>query len=141
MLITFALFVGALSTGIVGLIVGINAPAKKPIQTIADEESIATVFYKTIGQAPSLEKASPQRRPDAATFTLEIKVAERRDEAEKVIDMLKELGIKAYYTPLNRGGKVVYRIRHGIFTSAKKAHKASTHLRVKKQVANRVSKL
>jgi hypothetical protein len=141
MLLTFGLFVTALSITIVSLVARLD-DSKNIKQITLNNTSDESVFYKTIGLAPPLNNLNkPGRDISSSTFTLEIKVAEQKKEAEKIIDMLSGMGVKAYYTPLNRGGKIVYRVRHGIFTSAAKAKKASAKLRRSNQVDSTVNKL
>lgn len=96
-------------------------------------------FYQSIGNAPL---AMHQENQDIQnSYTLEIQVAETKTEAEQVVDELGKIGIKAYYTPLARQGRVVYRIRQGIFANEQTAEKASIALRAQQQVSNRVIRL
>lgn len=61
---------------------------------------------------------------DLASFTLEFDVFHDRDDAEKLIDELRLKGIEAYFTPLSRDGRVVYRVRRGVFPTRKEADHA-----------------
>ena len=102
----------------------------------------AKTFYKTIGNAPARPlKRAKATNPLTDKYTLEFKVANSRGEAERIIDLLREMGVKAHYTPLSRGGHVVYRIRQGIYSSRKIAQREAIALRAKKDLAARVIKL
>lgn len=103
-------------------------------------------FYDVVGRAPAdfgPEAGEPEVKGPhpKVSFTLELKVATSKDEAEQFIDLLKEQGIEAYYTPLTRAGKVVYRVRRGIFTNEKVAVKAVTALKTQHNLDARVVKL
>ena len=41
---------------------------------------------------------------------------------------LEDKGITAYYTPINEGGSVVYRVRQGIYSNTKKAQSELTKI-------------
>ena len=99
-------------------------------------------FYSTVGEvgsddsdqigaAPGDERGSDALgqvhadRMGSASFTLEFDVFRDRENAEKLIDDLRQKGIDAYFTPLSRAGHVVFRVRRGIYPSRKEAEKAS----------------
>lgn len=102
-------------------------------------------FYKSIGNAPDAapgpETAQATTPPMRVTYTLELKVAATRDEAESMIDDLEARGIEAYYTPLSRQGQVVYRVRRGVFPDQKAAGRAAVALKEDHQIGARVVKL
>lgn len=140
MIVTFSVFIAAITLGITILILSGETTVDELKNTVTNQP--ATVFYKTIGQAPDLSTLSQGTKAVLQnTYTLEIKVANSRGEAEKIIDQLQRQGIKAYFTPLNRGGQIVYRVRYGIYKTQSAADKASIGLRASKQISNRVSKL
>lgn len=147
MIITFLGFVCVASLGVWGLVSFVTHGTGSDQQAENTEEKFPTTgedafFYKSLGKTPEgFEEKAGGRRIARVNYTLEIKVADSRKEAEKVIDMLSDLGVEAYYTPLSRKGRVVYRVRSGVFQSKKTAEKASLALRGQKQVANRVIKL
>ena len=75
------------------------------------------------------------------SYTLEIDLADQRQEAERLIDTLQERGVDAYYTPLARAGRIVYRVRHGVYPSREEAQAAQLALKNTRQVATKVVKL
>ncbi|NRA64719.1 MAG: SPOR domain-containing protein [Pseudobacteriovorax sp.] len=83
--------------------------------------SIPPLFYDTIGQTPlppnegRVEPLEPQK------FTIEIQVFRSEKKAQRLVTRLKDKGIESFYTPLNREGTVIYRVRSGIFTSQKQS--------------------
>jgi len=88
-------------------------------------------FYDVVGGGPRVatSSASTGRGEPKSSYTLELKVATSREEAEAAIEAYQKAGIEAYYTPLARGGKVVYRVRRGIYTNQKDANKAALALK------------
>jgi septal ring-binding cell division protein DamX len=103
-------------------------------------------FYDVIGQAPADFEAPGERGAvkgphTKVSYTLELKVATSREEAEQLIDLLKDQGVDAYYTPLTRAGRVVYRVRRGIFTRAKDAKRAMIALKDEHNLSTKVVKL
>jgi len=75
------------------------------------------------------------------SFTLEIKVASSREEAEHIIDDLHAQGVEAYYTPLTRSGRLVYRIRQGLFANQKDADLAAIAVQKRYALTAKVVKL
>lgn len=116
------------------------APPEEP----ASEDDV--FFYDVVGQTPEAfgeeePKAKAKANSSKVSYTLEIKVASSKDEAEQLIDLLKEQGVDAYYTPLTRAGKVVYRVRRGIFSRQKDAAQASLALKNDHNLTTKVVKL
>lgn len=112
----------------------------------AAEESREAFFYDVVGRAPEGafgdEGAEEAKGPHPkVSYTLELKVATSKEEAEQLIDLLKAQGVDAYYTPLTRSGKVVYRVRRGIYTRAKDANRAMIALKDEHNLTTRVVKL
>jgi septal ring-binding cell division protein DamX len=113
-----------------------DAPVKKPAPS-SDAAGDATFFYGAIGAAPDSEDADEDKDGDGvndesastASYTLELKMTQDRAEAEGLIATLAAKGVEAYYTPVMRGGHVYYRVRRGIFTSAKAADHAAVALK------------
>lgn len=103
-------------------------------------------FYDVVGQAPAdfagdAETDVPKGPHPKVSYTLEVKLATSKEEAEQLIDLLKEQGVDAYYTPLTRSGKVVYRVRRGIFTKVKDATQAMVALKAEHNLNTRIVKL
>jgi hypothetical protein len=99
------------------------------------------VFYKSLGATPADSDAPKDEAIDNEQFTLEIKVATTRDEAEKTLQLLEGLGITAWYTPLQRHGRVVYRIRRGVFPSQEQARLALQDLKTSQKVDAKIVRL
>ncbi len=109
-------------------------------------ETREAFFYDVVGKAPEgafgEADGEPAKGPHPkVSYTLELKVATSKEEAEQLIDLLKAQGVDAYYTPLTRSGKVVYRVRRGIFTKAKDANRAMIALKDEHNLTTRVVKL
>jgi septal ring-binding cell division protein DamX len=151
MLLAFAVFVAAVGGGAWAL--G-HMPHKVPDTALATAkakpQADEPLFYQTIGQAPDSNEpslpddadTSDQAAPGAkVSYTLELKVTSKRAEAEALIDELHDRGIEAYYTPLTRGGKVVYRVRRGIYSNQKEASQAAVELAAAGKLPAKVVKL
>ena len=140
----------------------LRSEVPKPLQKYGGQLDDATaeqaLFYKSIGQTEALERSSkdPASRPDTISnnasgigpdngpgegFTVEIKIAESRQEAEQVIELLRERSVEAYYTPLNQSGRIVYRVRLGVFSKRLVAEQVAAKLRLEQKVAARVTTL
>jgi cell division septation protein DedD len=109
---------------------------------------IATVLYLGFGvkfQQPKITKkttkTAPPVRAQPSRFTLELGVTRSQPEAENIVDQLAEVGIQAYYTPVNINGKSVYRIRRGIYPSAELARRDAEELIQQKKLAVKVIRL
>ncbi len=102
-------------------------------------------FYDVVGQAPAefgeSTEAEPKTLGPKLSYTLEIKVATSKEEAEQLIDLLHDQGVDAYYTPMTRAGKVVYRVRRGIFKRQQDANRAMASLKSEHNLTTRVVKL
>lgn len=144
MIVALMVFVGVVTAGVwfavrpTGVAEKLNET--KEVAETAATESDSPFFYKSIGIGPDAATAAPSA-PLKVSYTLELKVATSKDEAEKMIDELEAQGIEAYFTPLSRQGHVVYRVRRGIFPSQKAATKAAVALKEQHQVGARVVKL
>ena len=101
------------------------------------------LFYKSIGSISSkdLNRISGRDAQMGQRYTLEIRMTKSRREAEAIVDQLAEQGVQAYYTPLQRNGRVVYRVRRGIYTSMKLAKRAATELKIRKKLNVRIVQL
>jgi septal ring-binding cell division protein DamX len=143
LVVAFAAFLGAVVGGIGWLAKRGGNPLQQPIARSAapapEGEAAAPVFYESIGHAPA--GFGQAESGGKLSFTLEVDLTDKREEAERLIDTLKERGVDAYYTPLSRAGKVVYRVRHGIYPSREEAQKAQLALKDQRKVATKVVKL
>lgn len=146
MIVAITVFVAACAAVVVLMLRSPDQPADishvSPVAPPAAgaPQSGSEFFYDSIGQGERLEEKATAG-DGRASYTLEIKVANSKEEAEKTIDSLRGLGVEAYYTPLARQGKVVYRVRRGIFTNQKEATRAAVALKEERKVAASVVKL
>lgn len=130
-----------------------NSPVKAGQEPAKSDSARADdpFFYDKIGAAPALNADTPAPSPSThgpknpevnkGGYTVEIRVMANRDEAEQLIDELHRQGIEAYYTPVTRGGRVVYRVRRGIYPSEKEAERAAMAMRSGQAVLGKVVKL
>ena len=105
------------------------------------------LFYEQIGRIPE-GFVEPQEvavlggeNERVEQFTLEMSVVESREIAEKKIAELSAKGILAFFTPYNRSGHVVYRIRQGIFASESEAKVKRDQVEKRFKMSSRVVKL
>ena len=94
----------------------------------------ASLPYHTIGLSPV---AAPQDSKSALPTQFTVEVAVFRDEAKAkaLVRQLSDKDIDSFYTPLNRRGQVIYRVRSGMFSqhAATLAHKKSIVARTRLQ--------
>ena len=123
-----------------------SAAGKKLTSRIAQHTKTGgqQLFYSSLGTAPQdfgADAMEDQKDFSSESYTLEIKIVFNRLEAEREVAGLTARGIDAYYTPLQRGPQVVYRIRRGIFPDESLAAKASASLRAEKGLVTKVVRL
>ena len=126
---------------------GKTAAHHKAPQRDADELDDGSFFYQSIGHTgtpsddtQSATTAMPETK-EKTLYTLEIKVSDRREEAESLVATLHDQGIDAYYTPLSHAGRVVYRVRQGMFNDTNAAKNAALALRQQRNVTATIVKL
>jgi SPOR domain len=92
-------------------------------------------FYSTLGSTVAREEAALKREDPTPEelYTIELGVSERKEEAESMVAAMQAQGVDAFYTPLNHGGHVIYRIRRGLYRSREDADQAAIALRQKGQ--------
>lgn len=135
LILALLMFVGLTTLG-VGLVVKkqgsqtFNQHAfTKKISTTPDDDGF---FYQSLGEVPT----EPQDRSEGGSYTVvqpsgytvEIAASDRQLEAERLLDRLKEQGVAAYYTPLSYEGRIVYRVRKGLYPSAAQAQGEAKNL-------------
>ena len=133
-LIIFVAMVAGMMMALLTFSEGSNPNANKVIEA-QEGDAIKTskgasdhgFFYRAIGQVvspPNEEELHAPAAIESSTYTLELKVTHDRKEAERTVAKLHSEGVDAYYTPLTREGRLIYRIRQGMFgteTAAKQA--------------------
>ena len=129
--IAFALvfFVGITTVGLAFLTA--RKDLRRPSRPATEDASSASdaadggFFYKTIGQKPAdAESADDNHHVKVASvsgYTVEFSAPTQQRDAEKLVDSLKTKGITAYYTPLSDGGRIIYRVRKGLYPNEAQA--------------------
>ncbi|MEI6832796.1 MAG: SPOR domain-containing protein [bacterium] len=98
-----------------------------------------STFYNAVGSSP---KAASSPVPKQATrFTIELASFNNQTEAESLLMRLKSRGIDGFYTPLRRGGTVIYRVRLGMFANPDDANKVLAKVNSAAQVNGVVAKM
>lgn len=152
LLLALAVFLAGLSGGAYWLLAkrGANSSNKANKSEVSGKSGGGSdaFFYGAIGAGEGDGEVETQAEGDGgrkgggkATFTLELKVTGDRTAAEALIDELQGRGVEAYYTPLSRAGRVVYRVRRGMFTNKKDADKAAAQFKVATALEAKVIKL
>lgn len=116
-----------------------------PAETTSGTTQPDALFYKRLGTSPivnnEIKTNGAKSKGPGDGYTIEIKVTETRQEAEQLIDSLREKGVDAYYTPIAVRGRVQYRVRYGIYSDSKSAQAASRKIDQGFSVKNKVIKL
>ena len=97
------------------------------------------LFYQTIGDSP-LVPETPTEKIDTR-FTIELAVARSKSEAERFVETYQKQGITAYYTPFSNGGKILYRVRLGLYQSPAKAESDLATLSSQQNLRGKVVRL
>lgn len=100
----------------------------------ASDPTITDWFYSEIGayQPPPASRLGAGAAPQGvggARYAVELGIARDQSTAEERIEWLSNQGVTAYYTPLQDGPTVVYRVRSGVFASRAEAEAAADGLR------------
>jgi cell division septation protein DedD len=123
--------------------VGVSKPSTESAQTkIARERSdqeLAAASYDSVGGAPKQAPNLPNKL--AARFTIELSSLNTQAQAEALLLKLRSRGIEGFYTPVRRGGQVIYKVRLGMFTSPQEAKKVLAKVNASAAVNGVVSKL
>jgi len=142
------ILVGALA-GLIGALAFKKFPVKwqrleKPATETGTEPE--PLSYTTIGDspAPGSPDATGETSQDALPenkFTIEIAKMGSREQAESMIKSLAQKGLDAYYTPLLKDGRVIYRVRLGMFDTEVSAKSAMKSLQSKHGLKATVSRM
>jgi hypothetical protein len=140
--------VGALA-GLAGALVFKKMPVKWLRQEKQDTHAGTepeSLFYKTIGDSPALadQDSAGNGNQDGLPenkFTIEIAKMTSREQAESMIKSLAQRGLDAYYTPLLKDGRVIYRVRYGMFDTESNAKSAMKSLQTKLGLKTTVSRM
>jgi hypothetical protein len=102
------------------------------------------LFYRSIGQTRQDAQTGARSGKSALlakSYTLEIDNSPSIASAEEFLRKLSKLRVEAYYTPVQRDGRVIYRIRTGIYQSKIMADQASAKLLKDQNINTKVTKL
>ena len=136
--------------GLVGALAFKKIPAGwLPNQKDADSKPAepAPLFYKVVGDssAPDTRGADGAANAESGVpdvkFTIEIAKLNSRELAEKTIKDLAQHGLEAYYTPLLKDGRVIYRVRYGIFETEALARTAKKSIDSKHALKTTISQM
>lgn len=108
------------------------------ITATKSETMIEPYFYQEIGTSRPKHKTSSELVSPLQQYTIELGAVKERGRAEDIVKQLHQQGIEAFYTPLNRQGQVIYRIRTGVFTRKDQAQGEAQRLRAQHQLETRV---
>ena len=112
-------------------------------QSQNDEE----LFYESRGDSSSMQDAEPTYQQSkqvdlSASYTIELGLTKNADEADSRVKDLARLGINAYYTPLHREGRPLFRIRVGVFQSVELAQMEANQIKQRDgSLAPKISRL
>lgn len=135
--LAFVIFFGLLTFGLLQISHNLKrVAASLKLPTHSNTLALAKpLFYSAIGDAPAATQ-EPVNLAPLDQYTLELGVAQDQNEAMTKILQLEKMGIRAFYTPLQNGGRVIYRIRKGIYGDLTKAQQDLAYLQKEKRVAN-----
>jgi cell division septation protein DedD len=92
------------------------------------EDRVAPVPEPARKAAPPAP-AEPARTTPAGTVVIQVFSSAEEDQATRVRDRLAASGYKAYLSPVDVGGRTMYRVRIGPFTSRDKAQEVAERVR------------
>lgn len=109
----------------------------EPIKATDDKP----IFYTSVGgSSPSADV--PQASGKVSTrYTIELGTVNSQADAESLLLRLKDRGIDGFYTPMRRGGRVIFHVRIGLFSSADDAEQSLKKIAARANVSGRVARL
>ena len=84
--------------------------------------------YSSIGQYTYKDLQQDLTNNDNTQFSIELNRTKKEKEAQTLVKSLEKKGIKAYYTPVNVGSGVLFRVRQGLYASKKEARKEAQRI-------------
>ena len=100
---------------------------------------VDAVFYNAVGASPKPLTSTIKRQ--STRFTIELAHFNNQADAEDLLMKLKGKGIDGFYTPMRRGGTVIYRVRLGMFANPDDAKKVMAKVSAATKVNGVVTKL
>jgi cell division septation protein DedD len=143
-----AVYATALLVSVISFILWLQADKLKknilavlPTNTNTETSNTNLLFYKSVGVAPEDFKKPTTRTTRKTSYTLEITAVRSKAKADRIVKALAKKSIQAFYTPLNKQGHVIYRIRTGVFPSQKQANRTAKRLKLSSNILTKTSKL
>lgn len=99
------------------------------------------VFYTSVGGSSANTQINPESDAVSHRYTIEVAQVSSQSEAEQILHKMKSRGVDGFYTPVRRGGQVIYRIRLGVYVSADDAAKNLAKISGRAQIKGEVAKL
>ncbi len=115
-----------------------TAPAAASHQSTGEPKA---VFYTSVGGSLATNQAPNDTPIMSNRYTIEVAQVTSQAEAEQLLLQMKSRGIDGFYTPVRRGGQVIYRIRLGVYVSADDAAKTLTKITARAQIKGQITKL
>jgi cell division septation protein DedD len=114
-----------------------------PLQAEATRQAGAqnAVFYTSVGGSASETPRDTPKSSEYHRFTIEIASVRSQREADGILLSLRKQGLDGFYTPVRRGGEVIYRVRLGVYANPDDAGKALSKLARATQIKGQVAKL
>jgi len=101
---------------------------------------IAPYFYQEIGTSRPKKTGAEENIVAFRQYTIELGVVKDRIRAENAIRQLHEKGVEAFFTPINRQGEVIYRIRTGVYSEQELAQRDAKKIQTQHQIESRVNR-
>ena len=151
----FAVLILAISAGSFAISFGARKmrqlrASKQPRNTHATENltsgldkphTTTPIFYQNVGSSASAPRLQATEARQSSRFTIEIANLSSQSDAEALLIKLKAKGIDGFYTPVRRGGDVIYRVRLGMFNNADDAEKIRTKFSQMTKISGSVAQL
>jgi cell division septation protein DedD len=99
------------------------------------------VFYTSVGGSSPSSDNAPSSGRVATRYTIELGTVNSQADAESLLLKLKDRGIDGFYTPMRRGGRVIFHVRIGLFASADDAEQNLKKIAARANVKGRVTRL
>ena len=113
----------------------------KPEASAPKEAEEKPLFYTSVGgSSPSADSPSSTARV-STRYTIELATVKSQADAESMLIRLKDRGLDGFYTPVRRGGQVLFHVRIGMFSNADDASQNLKKIAARANIQGRVAKL
>ena len=99
------------------------------------------VFYTSVGGSSNTNEAGLASEQISNRYTIEVAQVGSQTEAEQILLKMRSRGVDGFYTPVRRGGHVIYRIRLGVYANADDATKSLAKIAGSANINGRVARL